>query len=359
MTDSTAWSWIAPRSLPGERRLSIRLTWPFVRVAGGDRADMDVLAREGIGLAEFADPDTRLRHAAAMELLGRALNRTADPALGLRAAENLEPGDLDVLEHVMRTCPNLREAIACSVRYTHLMHEATDIVLEEGADFATVYWRITDAVPQAPAANDFVVASAVSLWRRHTGVQRLPVEIHFEHEDPTSAADYARIFDCPVKLGMPQNAIVMRRSSLDLPLPRADRGLHAAFDLHARTLLERLRKDDGVSVRAREIMLAQLSNGDTSMETIARKLAMSIATLRRRLEEEGTSHREILDNARYQLAVRYLRDRRLATSEVAFLLGFSHVTALHKAFKRWTGGVTPAEFRSRSRVRLPEQQQSA
>ena len=124
--------------------------------------------------------------------------------------------------------------------------------------------------------------------------------------------------------------------------------MHVAFDKHADAVLHRLRKDETVSGRAREAVLAELPNGDPSMEVIARKLAMSVATLRRRLDDEETSHRQILEAVRCELAKRYLGDPSLAISEVAFLLGFSHVTAFYKAFRRWMGGTTPAEFRQRA-----------
>jgi AraC-like DNA-binding protein len=349
----------AGRGPADERRLSIRLSWPYARVAGSDREELAILEREGIGMAEFADPDTRLRHRVVIELLEHAVRRTGDPALGLRAAEQLEPGDLDVLEHVARTCSTLREAIECWARYACLMNEAADVSIEEGPELAKVCWRINDGVPQPAAANDFVTASTLALWRRLTGVERLAVEIHFTHARATDPAAYARVFGVPLRFGMPYNATLVRRETLELPLLRADRGLHAAYELHARTLLERLRGQDGVAARARELVVSQLSHGDVGMESVARKLAMSVATLRRRLDEAGTSHREIVDRERHQLALRYLQDPRLATSEVAFLLGFSHVTALHKAFKRWTGGLTPAEYRARSQAASADPKQPA
>jgi Helix-turn-helix domain len=58
-----------------------------------------------------------------------------------------------------------------------------------------------------------------------------------------------------------------------------------------------------------------------------------------------TSFREVVDDARKQLAVGYLGDRRLAVSEVAYLLGYSEAGAFVRAFKRWTGK-TPGEMRA-------------
>ena len=70
---------------------------------------------------------------------------------------------------------------------------------------------------------------------------------------------------------------------------------------------------------------------------IAPRLHMSPRTLHRRLEEEGTSFRQVLTEVRRELAARHLSERRLAIGEIAFLLGFSEPSAFHRAFKRWTG----------------------
>jgi AraC-like DNA-binding protein len=329
-----------------EPTLSIRLSWPFVRVAGGDNEEMQILEREGIDLAAFANPDTRIRHRASIELLEHTVARTRDAALGIRAGEAIEVSDLGVLAHVVRTCPNIRESIRCAARYAHLMNEAATITLDEGTDVAIWRWQLTDDVPQPAAANDFVVASVLTGWRKQTGLDETPIEVHFMHREASSTEAYERFFRCPIKLGMPHNAIVVRRAFLDAQLVGASHGMHVAFGKHAEAVLGRLRKDDSVSGRAREAVLAELPSGDPSMEAIARKLAMSVATLRRRLDDESTSHRQILEGVRCELAKRYLTDGSLAISEVAFLLGFSHVTAFYKAFRRWMGGTTPAGYRA-------------
>ena len=83
-----------------------------------------------------------------------------------------------------------------------------------------------------------------------------------------------------------------------------------------------------------------------SLAATAKALALGERTLRRRLEEEGTSHRALVDEVRKELALSYVRDTSLSLGELAFLLGFSEAAAFHRAFRRWTGQ-RPAELRAR------------
>jgi AraC-like DNA-binding protein len=71
-------------------------------------------------------------------------------------------------------------------------------------------------------------------------------------------------------------------------------------------------------------------------------------TLSRRLREEGTSLRKLLDAVRCDFAVRYLATSELTIAEVADRLGFSDPTAFIKAFRRWTDD-TPQAFRRHAR----------
>ena len=67
---------------------------------------------------------------------------------------------------------------------------------------------------------------------------------------------------------------------------------------------------------------------------------------------ENTSFRKILDQARKQIAVRYL-EKKIPICDIALLLGFSEQSAFNHAFRRWTGS-TPGEFRGQYRENRPE-----
>jgi len=73
---------------------------------------------------------------------------------------------------------------------------------------------------------------------------------------------------------------------------------------------------------------------------VAEALATSERSLQRRLQAEGSSFRDVMDEARHKLAVAYLGDSNLSLTDVAYLLGYSEGAACTRAFKRWTGSAT-------------------
>ena len=82
-----------------------------------------------------------------------------------------------------------------------------------------------------------------------------------------------------------------------------------------------------------------------SAAEVGRRLGLSVSTLRRRLDEEGTSYRALKDECRRTAALRYLASPALSLADVAALLGFDEPSAFFRAFRRWTG-TTPARYRA-------------
>jgi AraC-like DNA-binding protein len=87
-----------------------------------------------------------------------------------------------------------------------------------------------------------------------------------------------------------------------------------------------------------------LPHGKAQMREVARKLGMSSRTLARRLASEGLTFTGVLHALRSDLAKRHLADHDLSISKVAWLLGYSDVSAFSSAYKRQTGK-TPRAIR--------------
>ena len=135
---------------------------------------------------------------------------------------------------------------------------------------------------------------------------------------------------------------------LGMELPKADPQLGALLARFAQDALARRSGQEPAPLdQVHQLIAEALQQGLPTLGQIARRMAVSERTLRRRLEEQGTTFRAVLDETRARISRSYVSDRRLPLSEVAFLLGFSEPSAFHRAFKRWTGS-TPAAFRSRA-----------
>src|SRR3954447_13734968 len=90
-----------------------------------------------------------------------------------------------------------------------------------------------------------------------------------------------------------------------------------------------------------------LPHGKAQADEVARRLGVSQRTFARRLSLERSTSPDVVKSLRSDLAERYLTDKALSISQIAWLLGYQEVSALTHAFKRWTGK-TPREARSQA-----------
>lgn len=329
-----------------ELTLSVRLIWPVARMLEGHPVGDEMLAKLGLTPAEFVDPETRVSFGLAVRLFAELAERLGDPLVGLRAGEKVDFADFDILEHAARSAPNLGEGQRVMWQYMGLLHDGLRFALETDGGFVLTHYRWADNIVVPPAVNDFTIACALSFSRRNTLKYVPPVEVRFRHEAPAYADQYEQYLQCPVVFGATDNTIVMRKERLLIPMRGASPALSEAFEQQARRMLEKLRDRDGVAGRVHADLAAHLGSEPVSMERTAKRLALGVATLRRKLQEQGTSFSEIVDDLRRDLAERYLRERTSAIGEIAFLLGFSDVRAFGRAFKRWTSE-SPSEYRAK------------
>ena len=131
----------------------------------------------------------------------------------------------------------------------------------------------------------------------------------------------------------------------DLPLVTRSASLWQALEPK---FLEQLEDRSGtatMSGRIKKALVEALPGGTTSIEDMAKRLHVSKRSLQRRLSEEGTSFQQLLNETRFKMSERYLRDSSLSIPEISFLLGFRDTSSFFRAFHGWTGS-TPGDFRS-------------
>ena len=76
------------------------------------------------------------------------------------------------------------------------------------------------------------------------------------------------------------------------------------------------------------------------------KIALSLSEKERSKGSESLYFKALVADTRRRFAATYLRDANHTVTEIAFLLGYSEVSAFDRAFKRWTGS-TPSNYRKK------------
>jgi len=308
---------------------------------------MDVASiRKGAGLDEvdLEGPEVRLPGVVTREAWRLAAEATADEAIGIHVAEARPRDVADALDYAFRASATLRDALGQLVRYARLVHDRVTLRLVTESDGA---W-LTGTLPPGDVVNRYQVESfAADLLRlaRDTCDPGLaPREVSFAHPPPASLDEYTRFFACPVRFEQAVIGMLIAAADLDRPMHGADPALVALLGRQLDRLLEALPAAESVSARAALVVKDDLASASVSVERVARQMAMSVRTLARRLEAEGTSFRRLVDVVRKEAAISHLRNRRMELTEIAFLLGYSESSAFHRSFRRWTG-LTPVEFR--------------
>ncbi|MXW47645.1 MAG: helix-turn-helix transcriptional regulator [Gammaproteobacteria bacterium] len=130
-------------------------------------------------------------------------------------------------------------------------------------------------------------------------------------------------------------------------MPKADLKLMAITRACLESLHTNTPMNQNLTDKIRNLIRIKLSEGYPSLESIAESLYMSTSAIQRNLAWEGLSYTELVEEVRKSLAEMYFKQRNLSLSEIAYLLGYSELSAFSRAFRRWTG-LSPRDFRGRS-----------
>jgi AraC-like DNA-binding protein len=303
----------------------------------------------GLDPAALRSPEMLIDYAAFCELLRRCALAWDLPDLGFRMARHHQIEMLGPVALVTRMERSVRAAVTAIAQNLIIHNNATIAVLEEsmGGDTASL---ILDTRHDAPACRE---DTELTLANSKTCVEQIAdapmglVEVSFRHGKGTSARAAAAYFGCPIRYGAERNALCFERALLDRPIERSDIAYHALIKRYLMTA--RLEVERGLGEGVRTEIARQMELGHCTLETVAQSLCMPPRSLQRRLQAEGLSFRDLVDEWRRARALTLVTQTRLPLSKVAEALGYAEQSVFTQAFRRWYGG-TPLRYRSQKLV---------
>lgn len=321
-------------------------TWRLLLKDLGVPADR-VLRRAGLPEDLLARTGVRLEASAFYRFWAGLEAELADPLMPIRLCRVLRSEGFSPALFAALCSPSLQVAVQRIAAYKKLVAPMR-LLLREDAETFSIELRWTHPGPPPPQA--LVVAELLffaSLARIGTREPLVPLQVTTTHP-PVQADAYRQFLGTDLVWGDVHRLVFARADALR-PFLTANESLWSAFEPELRTRLAELEAQVSVGQRVRAVLLEALPSGQTGIDRVAARLAMSRRSLQRHLEAEGRSFQQLLRETRLSLAQHYLSKTELPTAEISFLLGFDEPNSFYRAFRNWTGH-TPEGSRRLSRV---------
>jgi AraC-like DNA-binding protein len=271
-------------------------------------------------------------------LLNEAAIALKDDFLGFTLARDFDPREIGLLYYVMASSQTLGDALKRIARYSRITNEAVVFGYQEGNRLLVDLSY--SGVPRHSDRHqiEFCMFGALRICRVLTGEKLVPQHFSISHYRSEGTPEMARFAGTRVEFGADADEFALDLNARELPLIHAYNYLNDLLLKYCEAALGKRTSDRSkLRTKVENAISLVLPHEIVRVEHVARSLGMRKRTLARKLADEGLNFSEIFQNLRRELAVRYLNDRKLHVSKIAWLLGFHEVSAFTHAFKRWTG----------------------
>jgi AraC-like DNA-binding protein len=310
------------------------------------RGLVDCAVKCGQPAARFSDllqqsggkPQARYGGEHVLKLWDRVLRLSGDPVVGIRMAQAAGFKTFGALGEIVPRCTTVFESFKQAERYSALASQGAHVSVVRGS--STLCASVALDVASGPIQRNILLWGLTNLGlmpQRLTGRPVLPDFIECAFPSPAGSTLLALDTRCRFIFNARRNRVVFDRSIGDLGIPSADKDLQALLIEIMEQHLKKLGAAGSFERALKTIMREMLNGTMPTLASVGARTAMSPRTLQRRLAEAHIRFHDLLQEILHEEAAHLLNRGALTQGEIAFLLGYSEVSAFSRAYRRWTG----------------------
>ncbi|WP_417670600.1 helix-turn-helix domain-containing protein [Roseibium sp.] len=290
------------------------------------------------------DPEGVVPIALLYEVFDRAAQLMDDDAILFDLFSQMDLGNISSFDYLFVCASSIREGCASWARFNEIRSNSYSLDFTEDDAFGVLEWTYHDR--HGPWRQNMFARMgwAAKRFEIALGKDVAPITIEMATSTPLGTSDFQKRYGSRLKFNQDRNAIVVPKNLLSLRPINNDDNLYMIIQRSALEEQGNVSRHGSPSLRVADAIAEAMKTGSCTLDDVAQRLAMSPRSVQRALENEGTSFRALTDEIRRSTATRYLRDTSLPIKEIAFLLGFSEMSAFSRAAKSWFGR-SPKSFR--------------
>lgn len=317
----------------------------YVTEMGGDARALYTAA--DLDRALFQPEEHSVSETQLHALIASARAQLDEPALGFEIGSRFSISSFGLLSRALMSCASLQEVARMLERYSVLVLPLVRFSTLERGQHSVVE---VNALSRYPLLNQVIFEALLACWdkivRLLVGQEVLIDRVVCSFDAPDHAQRYTELGVGKVEFSGERNLMFLRSEYASLALSTANPIDALATREACEKALIKSRQTRTLVEQVNDHLRYYLDTSPGSAEVAAR-LNMSERTFRRRLAEEGTSYRQLLNAVRRDIAIYYLEQTQLQVAVIALKLGYQETSNFRAAFKTWTG-VSPRAWRQRS-----------
>ncbi len=285
----------------------------------------------------------------------QAIRETRDESFGMFSANKMPIGSFKMMCYACLHAQDLEHAVArCSDFYEILRGSVIKPVIEVHGQLAAFRFTVIDALPYTTIKEvlneegPILIRAWFSMWHHFLswliGQRMVLNKARFTFRQPDDVFYYKKLFHCPIEFQQDINALYFDQRYLRAPLVQTEKSLRAYLKSLPYQLIVMPDDSDSMASRVSAVIGNDFSHDIPTAEAVAKRLGLSVSSLRRRLLREQTSYQRIKDECRQAAAMRFLAAESMSICDVATMTGFDDPSTFFRAFRKWTG-MTPGQYR--------------
>ena len=305
--------------------------------AGADAKKLNQIL--DMGDDPFGNPTHRIPCDNVLDMIAFAQDSTGNRSIGLMAGQDIRPSSFLDVGYALISANSLRHALGVNEKYQALTQQVATTHLDVDEDGAHVTWTpyydddervrpITEA-----AYVGYVNIGRWLLWLYNEEA----ISVSFRHQRPSDPDPCETHFGCKIKYGADTNRLSFKAHLADAKLPQANPELLEQLEVRLERAHAALEGNADFPELVYQAIQEYLLKGAPNRDLIARSFGMSGPTLQRRLQNEKTSFRNLLQTVRQDNANFLLKENTKSLAEISLMLGYGDQTAFTRAYKSWIG----------------------
>ncbi|QUM76377.1 AraC family transcriptional regulator ligand-binding domain-containing protein [Moritella sp. 24] len=306
----------------------------------------ELLEKSDVSLNEITSVGSRVPVSLCNKLFEQSVTLTDDPLLPIKVSQCIVATTFHALGYAIQASSSLQDAFTRLVHYDRVLSSACRINLTEDDKYCYLELNLNEAEGHVnrigPQLELTMLLSIIKICRDLSNPGFAPVKI-YTTVDIRCAAQFESYTGCQIQFNSSQSMLVMDSEVLSKRLPNFAPDLVLLSDKAADDYLASLSGNSVVN-QVRSEVVSLMASGVPNIDFVADKLNFSQRSLQRKLNDSGTSYKDLVENIRQTMAEQHLNQNLLSLGEISYLLGFSDVANFSRAFKRWKG-ITPGAYR--------------